>query len=48
MQAIEILKDRPSWSRRCRSVDIVAKYPANNGGTVELIYTQVSQKLEHS
>ncbi|KAI3470468.1 hypothetical protein Pfo_027131 [Paulownia fortunei] len=37
---IEILKDRPSWSRRCRNMDVVAKYPANNGGTVELIYTQ--------
>ncbi|KAI3458978.1 hypothetical protein Pfo_015641 [Paulownia fortunei] len=37
---IEILKDRPSWSRNCRNLDVLATYPANNGGTIELIYTQ--------
>ncbi|KAL9165396.1 hypothetical protein ABFS82_06G168400 [Erythranthe guttata] len=40
IKTIELLKDRPSWSRRCRNIDVIAKYPANNGGTIELIYTQ--------
>ncbi|KAH6801686.1 hypothetical protein C2S51_033132 [Perilla frutescens var. frutescens] len=37
---IEILKDRISWSRYCRNMDVIARYPANNGGIIELIYTQ--------
>ncbi|GER48937.1 homeobox leucine-zipper protein [Striga asiatica] len=35
----EMLKDRPSWSRFCRGMDVVAEYPTN-GGAIELIYTK--------
>ncbi|OEL26306.1 Homeobox-leucine zipper protein HOX32 [Dichanthelium oligosanthes] len=38
----EILKDRPSWYRDCRCVDILHVIPTGNGGTIELIYMQVS------
>ncbi|GMG98800.1 hypothetical protein Nepgr_000640 [Nepenthes gracilis] len=37
----EILKDRPSWFRDCRSLEVFAMFPAGNGGTIELIYTQI-------
>ncbi|XP_011084331.1 homeobox-leucine zipper protein REVOLUTA-like isoform X2 [Sesamum indicum] len=40
IKIIEILKNRLSWSRSCRNMDVVAKYPVENGGTIELIYTQ--------
>ncbi|KAK4436003.1 Homeobox-leucine zipper protein REVOLUTA [Sesamum alatum] len=40
IKIIEILKDRLCWSRSCRNMDVVAKYPVENGGTIELIYTQ--------
>ncbi|KAL7085004.1 hypothetical protein ACP275_14G256100 [Erythranthe tilingii] len=36
----EILKDRPSWYRDCRSVEVFTMFPAGNGGTIELLYTQ--------
>ncbi|KAK9268159.1 hypothetical protein L1049_010601 [Liquidambar formosana] len=36
----EILKDRPSWYRDCRCLDVVSVIPAANGGTIELIYMQ--------
>ncbi|KAG2630724.1 hypothetical protein PVAP13_3KG537000 [Panicum virgatum] len=36
----EILKDRPSWYRDCRHVEIVHVIPTGNGGTIELIYMQ--------
>ncbi|KAE9600600.1 putative transcription factor & lipid binding HD-SAD family [Lupinus albus] len=36
----EILKDRPSWSRECRSLEVFTTVPAGNGGTIELVYTQ--------
>ncbi|KAL5977387.1 Homeobox-leucine zipper protein hox32 [Asimina triloba] len=36
----EILKDRPSWFRDCRCLEIVSVLPAGNGGTIELIYMQ--------
>uniref|UniRef100_A0A0D9Y1D3 Homeobox domain-containing protein n=1 Tax=Leersia perrieri TaxID=77586 RepID=A0A0D9Y1D3_9ORYZ len=36
----EILKDRPSWYRDCRCVDIIHVIPTGNGGTIELIYMQ--------
>ncbi|KAG2622124.1 hypothetical protein PVAP13_3NG283000 [Panicum virgatum] len=36
----EILKDRPSWYRDCRHVEIVHVVPTGNGGTIELIYMQ--------
>ncbi|RWR78263.1 Homeobox-leucine zipper protein ATHB-15 [Cinnamomum micranthum f. kanehirae] len=37
----EILKDRPSWLRDCRSVDVVNVLPTGNGGTLELLYMQL-------
>ncbi|XP_022716449.1 homeobox-leucine zipper protein ATHB-14-like [Durio zibethinus] len=36
----EILKDRPSWFRDCRCVDVLSIIPTGNGGTIELIYMQ--------
>ncbi|XP_057781805.1 homeobox-leucine zipper protein REVOLUTA-like [Salvia miltiorrhiza] len=36
----EILKDRPSWFRDCRSQEIFTMFPAGNGGTIELLHTQ--------
>ncbi|KAL3653029.1 hypothetical protein CASFOL_002710 [Castilleja foliolosa] len=36
----EILKDRPSWFRDCRNLEIFTMFPAGNGGTIELLYTQ--------
>ncbi|CAN6456100.1 unnamed protein product [Victoria cruziana] len=36
----EILKDRLSWFRDCRSLDILSVLPTGNGGTIELIYMQ--------
>lgn len=37
----EILKDRPSWFRDCRAVDVVNVLPTANGGTIELLYMQL-------
>ncbi|XP_024971803.1 homeobox-leucine zipper protein ATHB-15 [Cynara cardunculus var. scolymus] len=37
----EILKDRPSWFRDCRAVDVVNLLPTANGGTIELLYMQL-------
>ncbi|CAA0834066.1 Homeobox-leucine zipper protein REVOLUTA [Striga hermonthica] len=37
---VEILKDRPSWFRDCRSLEVFTMFPAGNGGTIELLYTQ--------
>ncbi|XP_038703529.1 homeobox-leucine zipper protein ATHB-14-like [Tripterygium wilfordii] len=36
----EILKDRPSWFRDCRCVDVLSSIPTGNGGTIELMYMQ--------
>ncbi|WVZ02109.1 hypothetical protein V8G54_022915 [Vigna mungo] len=36
----EILKDRPSWFRDCRSLEVFTMFPAGSGGTIELVYTQ--------
>uniref|UniRef100_A0A2P2JZ48 Homeobox-leucine zipper protein REVOLUTA n=1 Tax=Rhizophora mucronata TaxID=61149 RepID=A0A2P2JZ48_RHIMU len=36
----EILKDRPSWFRDCRSLEVFTMFPAGNGGTIELVYSQ--------
>ncbi|XP_019447870.1 PREDICTED: homeobox-leucine zipper protein REVOLUTA-like [Lupinus angustifolius] len=36
----EILKDRLSWFRECRSLEVFTTVPAGNGGTIELVYTQ--------
>lgn len=40
-QVAEILKDRPSWFRDCRAVDVLNVLPTANGGTIELLYMQV-------
>ncbi|KAK9128083.1 hypothetical protein Syun_016880 [Stephania yunnanensis] len=37
----EILKDRPSWFRDCRCLDVYTMFPAGNGGIIELIYMQI-------
>lgn len=37
----EILKDRPSWYRDCRNVDIINAISTGSGGTIELIYMQL-------
>ncbi|KAG1368413.1 homeobox-leucine zipper protein HOX32 [Cocos nucifera] len=36
----EILKDRPSWYRDCRCLDVLTVIPTGNGGNIELIYMQ--------
>jgi homeobox-leucine zipper protein len=41
VQVAEILKDRPSWFRDCRCLDILSVIPTGSGGTIELIYMQV-------
>ncbi|KAK8505317.1 hypothetical protein V6N13_045756 [Hibiscus sabdariffa] len=37
----EILKDRPSWYRDCRAVDVINVLSTANGGTIELLYMQL-------
>ncbi|CAN4089008.1 unnamed protein product [Withania somnifera] len=37
----EILKDRPSWFRDCRTADVLNVLPTANGGTIELLYMQL-------
>uniref|UniRef100_A0A6N2NK25 Homeobox domain-containing protein n=1 Tax=Salix viminalis TaxID=40686 RepID=A0A6N2NK25_SALVM len=37
----EILKDRPSWFRDCRAVDVINAMSTGNGGTIELLYMQL-------
>ncbi|XP_010264677.1 PREDICTED: homeobox-leucine zipper protein REVOLUTA-like [Nelumbo nucifera] len=37
----EILKDRPSWFRDCRNLEVFTMFPAGNGGMIELIYMQM-------
>ncbi|KAL2237038.1 homeobox-leucine zipper protein ATHB-15 [Sesamum indicum] len=37
----EILKDRPSWYRDCRAVDVLNVLSTGSGGTVELLYMQL-------
>ncbi|KAK9168818.1 hypothetical protein Syun_000958 [Stephania yunnanensis] len=37
----DILKDRPSWFRECRNLEVFSMLPAGNGGTIELIYMQM-------
>eukprot|EP00252_Welwitschia_mirabilis_P026263 TRINITY_DN8537_c0_g1_i4.p1 TRINITY_DN8537_c0_g1~~TRINITY_DN8537_c0_g1_i4.p1 ORF type:complete len:844 (-),score=128.89 TRINITY_DN8537_c0_g1_i4:270-2801(-) len=36
----EILKDRPSWLRDCRCLEVMTAYPTANGGTIEVLYMQ--------
>ncbi|GKV03448.1 hypothetical protein SLEP1_g15742 [Rubroshorea leprosula] len=40
-RVVEILKDRPSWFRDCRAVDVVNALSTGNSGTVELLYMQL-------
>ncbi|KAE9445631.1 hypothetical protein C3L33_22468, partial [Rhododendron williamsianum] len=40
-QIIEILNDRPSWFQDCWSLEVFTMFPAGNGGTIELVYTQI-------
>ncbi|XP_014501941.1 homeobox-leucine zipper protein ATHB-8 isoform X2 [Vigna radiata var. radiata] len=37
----EILKDRLSWFRDCRTVDVLNVMSTGNGGTIELLYMQL-------
>ncbi|KAJ4825401.1 Homeobox-leucine zipper protein ATHB-8 [Turnera subulata] len=37
----EILKDRPSWYRDCRAVDLINALSTGSGGTIELLYMQL-------
>ncbi|ERN15110.1 hypothetical protein AMTR_s00056p00085520 [Amborella trichopoda] len=37
----EILKDRPTWFRDCRSVEVLTALSTGNGGTIELLYMQM-------
>ncbi|XP_061373259.1 homeobox-leucine zipper protein ATHB-8-like isoform X1 [Gastrolobium bilobum] len=37
----EILKDRTSWFRDCRSVNVLNMISTANGGTIELLYMQL-------
>ncbi|XP_074286984.1 homeobox-leucine zipper protein ATHB-8-like [Silene latifolia] len=37
----EILKDRPSWYRDCRAMDVMNVMSTGNGGTIELLYMQL-------
>ncbi|KAH8510115.1 hypothetical protein H0E87_007877 [Populus deltoides] len=37
----EILKDRSSWFRDCRNLEVFTMIPAGNGGTIELVYSQI-------
>ncbi|XP_071716529.1 homeobox-leucine zipper protein ATHB-15-like isoform X2 [Rutidosis leptorrhynchoides] len=37
----EILKDRSTWFRDCRTVDVLDMLPTANGGTIELLYMQL-------
>ncbi|KAL2457496.1 Homeobox-leucine zipper protein ATHB-15 [Abeliophyllum distichum] len=37
----EILKDRLSWYRDCRAVDVLNVLSTGNGGTIELLYMQL-------
>ncbi|KAL8089849.1 hypothetical protein AgCh_039351 [Apium graveolens] len=38
---VEILKDRPAWFRDCRRHEVYTMLPTGNGGTIELLYTQI-------
>ncbi|KAL9662847.1 hypothetical protein QQ045_027682 [Rhodiola kirilowii] len=37
----EIIKDRPSWFRDCRNLEVFTSIATANGGTIELVYTQM-------
>ncbi|KAG0581145.1 hypothetical protein M758_4G231900 [Ceratodon purpureus] len=37
----EVIKDRPAWLQDCRRMEILGALPTGNGGTIELLYTQM-------
>uniref|UniRef100_A0A7I4DCE4 Class III HD-Zip protein n=1 Tax=Physcomitrium patens TaxID=3218 RepID=A0A7I4DCE4_PHYPA len=37
----EVLKDRPAWQQDCRRMEVLGVLPTANGGTIELLYTQM-------
>ncbi|XP_073135440.1 homeobox-leucine zipper protein ATHB-15-like [Henckelia pumila] len=37
----EMLKDRLSWFRDCRAVDVLSVLPTASGGTIEILYMQL-------
>lgn len=41
LQVAEIVKDRPSWYRDCRRLDVHTVIPVGNGGSIELLHMQV-------
>lgn len=41
-QIAEIIKDRPAWFHDCRNLEVFTMFPTGNGGTIELVYMQVS------
>ncbi|XP_073299307.1 homeobox-leucine zipper protein ATHB-15-like isoform X1 [Primulina huaijiensis] len=40
-RVVEMLKDRPSWFRDCRTVDVLTVLPTASGGTIEILYMQL-------
>jgi len=38
----EVIKDRPAWLQDCRRMEVLGALPTGNGGTIELLYTQVN------
>ncbi|XP_074566730.1 homeobox-leucine zipper protein HOX32-like [Curcuma longa] len=40
IKVAEILKDRSSWYRDCRCLDVLTVIPIGNGGSIELCYMQ--------
>lgn len=48
MKVAEILKDWPSWFRDCRAVDVLNVLSTGNGGTIELLYMQVSHSTTNN
>ncbi|CAH1429992.1 unnamed protein product [Lactuca virosa] len=40
-RVVEILKDRPSWCRDCRAVDVLNVLTTGSNGTIELLYMQL-------
>ncbi|WOL16730.1 homeobox-leucine zipper protein HOX9 [Canna indica] len=37
----EIIKDKQSWFRDCRNLEVYTMFPAGNGGSIELVYMQM-------
>ncbi|KAH0457499.1 hypothetical protein IEQ34_012814 [Dendrobium chrysotoxum] len=39
-KVVDILKDRQSWYRDCRSIDVLKVFPTGNCGNIEILYMQ--------